>query len=70
MALHRGHRQATAVSQRHPPAWRVAMSLFTTIPAGVDGPLDDAVANWKKPHTPTPPLWHFRTVFSYLRWPG
>ena len=44
MALHRGHRQATAVSQRHPPAWRVAMSLFTTIPAGVDGRLDDAVA--------------------------
>ena len=44
MALHRGHRQATAVSQRHPPAWRVAMSLFTTIPAGVEGRLDDAVA--------------------------
>jgi len=26
------------------PAWRVAMSLFTTIPAGVDGALDDEVA--------------------------
>jgi adenosylcobinamide-GDP ribazoletransferase len=32
------------VSERHPPAWRVALSLFTTIPAGVDGVLDDAVA--------------------------
>lgn len=26
------------------PAWRVAMSLFTAIPAGVDGSLDDDVA--------------------------
>jgi adenosylcobinamide-GDP ribazoletransferase len=32
------------VSQRHPAAWRVALSLFTTIPAGVDGVLDDDVA--------------------------
>ncbi|HEY6496052.1 MAG TPA: adenosylcobinamide-GDP ribazoletransferase, partial [Trebonia sp.] len=29
---------------RQPPAWRVAMSLFTAIPAGVDGALDDDVA--------------------------
>jgi len=32
------------VSGRHPPAWRVALSLFTTIPAGVNGTLDDDVA--------------------------
>ncbi|HEX4290303.1 MAG TPA: adenosylcobinamide-GDP ribazoletransferase, partial [Trebonia sp.] len=32
------------MSQRRPPAWRVAMSLFTTIPAGVNGVLDDEVA--------------------------
>jgi adenosylcobinamide-GDP ribazoletransferase len=32
------------VSERHPPAWRVALSLFTTIPAGVSGMLDDDVA--------------------------
>ncbi len=32
------------MSQRHPAAWRVALSLFTTIPAGVDGVLDDDVA--------------------------
>jgi adenosylcobinamide-GDP ribazoletransferase len=31
------------VSERHPPAWRVAISLFTTIPAGVSGMLDDDV---------------------------
>ena len=46
--MHRGHRQAAAVAgtvnERHPPAWRVAMSLFTTIPAGVSGMLDDEVA--------------------------
>lgn len=28
----------------NPPAWRVAISLFTTIPAGVNGVLDDDVA--------------------------
>jgi adenosylcobinamide-GDP ribazoletransferase len=32
------------VSERHPPAWRVALSLFTTIPAGVNRTLDDDVA--------------------------
>jgi adenosylcobinamide-GDP ribazoletransferase len=32
------------VSERQPPAWRVAVSLFTTIPAGVSGVLDDDVA--------------------------
>jgi adenosylcobinamide-GDP ribazoletransferase len=32
------------MSERQPPAWRVALSLFTTIPAGVNGVLDDAVA--------------------------
>ncbi|HEY1668957.1 MAG TPA: adenosylcobinamide-GDP ribazoletransferase [Trebonia sp.] len=32
------------MSERHPPAWRVALSLFTTIPAGVSGMLDDEVA--------------------------
>jgi adenosylcobinamide-GDP ribazoletransferase len=32
------------VSERHPPAWRIAVSLFTTIPAGVGGVLDDDVA--------------------------
>jgi adenosylcobinamide-GDP ribazoletransferase len=32
------------VSERHPPAWRVALSLFTTIPAGVSGMVDDDVA--------------------------
>jgi adenosylcobinamide-GDP ribazoletransferase len=32
------------VSERQPAAWRVAMSLFTTIPAGVNGVLDDDVA--------------------------
>jgi adenosylcobinamide-GDP ribazoletransferase len=32
------------VSERQPPAWRVAVSLFTTIPAGVGGRLDDEVA--------------------------
>jgi adenosylcobinamide-GDP ribazoletransferase len=32
------------VSERQPPAWRVAVSLFTTIPAGVSGMLDDEVA--------------------------
>ena len=32
------------MSERHPPAWRVALSLFTTIPAGVNGTLDDDVA--------------------------
>jgi adenosylcobinamide-GDP ribazoletransferase len=31
------------MSERQPPAWRVAVSLFTTIPAGV-GMLDDEVA--------------------------
>jgi adenosylcobinamide-GDP ribazoletransferase len=31
-------------SERQPPAWRVALSLFTTIPAGVTGVLDDDVA--------------------------
>ena len=32
------------MSERQPPAWRVAMSLFTTIPAGVSGVLDDDAA--------------------------
>ena len=32
------------MSERQPPAWRVAVSLFTTIPAGVNGVLDDEVA--------------------------
>jgi adenosylcobinamide-GDP ribazoletransferase len=32
------------VSKQQPRAWRVAMSLFTTIPAGVSGMLDDDVA--------------------------
>jgi adenosylcobinamide-GDP ribazoletransferase len=32
------------VSERQPPAWRVAISLFTAIPAGVSGVLDDDVA--------------------------
>jgi adenosylcobinamide-GDP ribazoletransferase len=32
------------MSERQPPAWRVAMSLFTAIPAGVDGVLDDDVS--------------------------
>ena len=32
------------MSERQPPAWRVAVSLFTTIPAGVDEMLDDDVA--------------------------
>jgi adenosylcobinamide-GDP ribazoletransferase len=32
------------VSERKPPSWRVAVSLFTTIPAGVSGTLDDDVA--------------------------
>ncbi len=32
------------MSERQPPAWRVAVSLFTTIPAGVGGVLDDEVA--------------------------
>ena len=32
------------MSERQPPAWRVAVSLFTTIPAGVGGMLDDEVA--------------------------
>jgi adenosylcobinamide-GDP ribazoletransferase len=32
------------VSEQRPPAWRVAMSLFTAIPAGVSGVLDDDVA--------------------------
>jgi adenosylcobinamide-GDP ribazoletransferase len=31
-------------SEGRPPAWRVALSLFTAIPAGVDGVLDDDVA--------------------------
>ena len=31
-------------SERQPPAWRVALSLFTAIPAGVGGVLDDDVA--------------------------
>jgi adenosylcobinamide-GDP ribazoletransferase len=31
-------------SERQPPAWRVALSLFTAIPAGVGGVLDDNVA--------------------------
>ena len=46
MAVHRGHRPAAAVavSERRPPGWRVAMSLFTTIPAGVNETLDDEVA--------------------------
>ena len=29
---------------RQPPAWRVALSLFTAIPAGVSGELDDETA--------------------------
>ena len=32
------------MSRDHPRAWRVALSLFTTIPAGVSGVLDDDVA--------------------------
>jgi adenosylcobinamide-GDP ribazoletransferase len=32
------------VSTSHPPAWRVALSLFSAIPAGVDEALDDDVA--------------------------
>ena len=32
------------MSERQPPAWRVAVSLFTTIPAGVGGMLDDEAA--------------------------
>jgi len=32
------------MSERQPPAWRVAVSLFTTIPAGVGGTLDDETA--------------------------
>jgi adenosylcobinamide-GDP ribazoletransferase len=32
------------VSEQQPPAWRAAMSLFTAIPAGVSGMLDDEVA--------------------------
>lgn len=42
--MHRGHRPPAAVTERRPPAWRVAVSLFTTIPAGVGGELDDDVA--------------------------
>jgi adenosylcobinamide-GDP ribazoletransferase len=32
------------VSEQRPSAWRVALSLFTSIPAGVTGTLDDDVA--------------------------
>ena len=32
------------MSERQPPAWRVAISLFTAVPAGVSGALDDEVA--------------------------
>ena len=32
------------MSEQKPPSWRVAVSLFTTIPAGVSGILDDDVA--------------------------
>jgi adenosylcobinamide-GDP ribazoletransferase len=32
------------MSERQPAAWRVAVSLFTTIPAGVNGMLDDEAA--------------------------
>lgn len=32
------------MSERRPAAWRVALSLFTVIPAGVSGVLDDDVA--------------------------
>ena len=32
------------MSTSHPPAWRVALSLFSAIPAGVDEALDDGVA--------------------------
>ena len=32
------------MSEGQPPAWRVAVSLFTTIPAGVGGTLDDETA--------------------------
>lgn len=42
--MYRGHRPAAAVTERPPPAWRVAMSLFTAIPAGVNGVLDDDLA--------------------------
>ena len=42
--MHRGHTAAAAVSERQPAAWRVALSLFTAIPAGVNGVLDDEVA--------------------------
>ena len=43
--MHRGHSPAAAVvSERRPPAWRVAISLFTVIPAGLGEALDDDVA--------------------------
>ena len=43
--MHRRHCAAAAVvSERHQQAWRVALSLFTAIPAGVSGVLDDDVA--------------------------
>lgn len=43
--MHRRHCAAAAVvSERHQPAWRVALSLFTAIPAGVSRVLDDDVA--------------------------
>lgn len=43
--MHRRNSQSAAVvSERQPPAWRVALSLFTTIPAGVSGVVDDDVA--------------------------
>ena len=32
--MHRGHRPAAAVSGPRTPAWRVALSMFTVIPAG------------------------------------
>jgi adenosylcobinamide-GDP ribazoletransferase len=32
------------MSERQPPAWRVALSLFTAVPAGVSGTLDDEAA--------------------------
>jgi len=32
------------MSERHPSGWRIALSLFTTIPAGVGGTLDDDAA--------------------------
>ncbi len=42
------------MSERQPPAWRVAVSLFTAIPAGVNELLDDEAAALAA--VPRPPL--------------